>query len=340
MGRRNDEGEGRDSGLESGRDGECSAGGTRPREAVYIGYVVPHLASSAALPRSCRGPRPLTQRRTGLDVSPASLDPLARLHTRASRRACHLRGSTTVESPPSPRFCSPPSRQLACACAATRVRLAPSTQHWRRQCCAGLDVQTTPARLPVPKCPLTSRAWRAHGASTSRACRLVLGVIHHYEREVRDWPPTPPLPALPSGGHHFCTRETPRSNAAQWGQSALPVCVRSWLIHAHVFSEGRLREMVFEGARDRGASARAAQAERDREAQGLGCCFQRAPLLTRRDLVAARRSVSHVQECLPLAVRGRLFHPARQSLLALGGAIPHLVYNAQPYAVLATPAAH
>ncbi|KAJ7784793.1 hypothetical protein B0H14DRAFT_3506996 [Mycena olivaceomarginata] len=52
-----------------------------------------------------------------------------------------------------------------------------------------------------------------------------------------------------------------------------------------------------------------------------GVLLQRAPLLTSRDLVAARRSVSHARECPPLAVCGRLFHPARRRLLALGGTV-------------------
>jgi hypothetical protein len=73
-------------------------------------------------------------------------------------------------------------------------------------------------------------------------------------------------------------------------------------------------------SREWGASAQAAPAGRDRKSclSRVGRCFQRAPLLAHRDLVAARRSVSHARECPPLAVRGRLFHPARQRLLALG----------------------
>ncbi|KAJ7737833.1 hypothetical protein B0H14DRAFT_3898364 [Mycena olivaceomarginata] len=129
----------------------------------------------------------------------------------------------------------------------------------------------------------------------------------------------------------------PFACATEWGapfsrprNTSLQRCALGIISAAGLRAElARLRARLLGGSpegdgiwrsREWGASARAAPAGRDRKSclSRVGRCFQRAPLLARRDLVAARRSVSHARECSPLAVRGRLFHPARQRLLALG----------------------
>ncbi|KAJ7689897.1 hypothetical protein B0H14DRAFT_3906556 [Mycena olivaceomarginata] len=62
------------------------------------------------------------------------------------------------------------TRQPKLDCLAPRVSLRALRAH--------------PQRLPAPKCPLASLAWRAHGRVDVPPCRLVLGVIHRYEREL------------------------------------------------------------------------------------------------------------------------------------------------------------
>ncbi|KAJ7659915.1 hypothetical protein B0H14DRAFT_3540464 [Mycena olivaceomarginata] len=204
--------------------------------AVPASRLLPHLASDVQPQAIAPADSVFVCPRACAATSRWCSTPTPRLSCHSRLRACLLRGCTAVDhvaltlrSQPRarlPRTTSVDTKHaVACLASSEYEWIAPSGPAARRErgapsglsahrdasrcrCARGAGRPRhrrapAPARLPTPKCPLTSLAWRAHGASTSHACRLVLGVIHRYEREVRGWPPTPPLPALPSGGAIF-----------------------------------------------------------------------------------------------------------------------------------------